>query len=41
MNKNKDFNLNEKHFLNVDEQIKLLEGRGLLIANLSSLQWYL
>lgn len=37
----KNDNLNEKHFLSVEEQIKLLENRGLSITNLSSLQWYL
>ncbi len=37
----KNDNLNEKHFLSVEKQIKLLENRGLSITNLSSLQWYL
>lgn len=41
MKKEKTLNLNKKHFLSVEEQIKLLESRKLKIGREKSLEWYL
>lgn len=33
--------LNDKHFLSVDEQIRLLQNKGFRISNKVFFQWYL
>ncbi|GIZ05645.1 hypothetical protein MSATCC14277_2270 [Metamycoplasma salivarium] len=41
MDNSKITSLNDKHFLSVDEQIRLLQNRGFRIWNKVFFQWYL
>ena len=41
MDNSKITSLNDKHFLSVDEQIRLLQNRGFRISNKVFFQWYL
>lgn len=41
MDNSKITSLNDKHFLSVDEQIRLLQDRGFKISTKCFFQWYL